>query len=40
MDIDKTTKAIEADAGQELPGLKESLQEMEEVDAFIHPNSC
>lgn len=30
MDIDKITKAIEADAGQAIPDLKDSLQEMQE----------
>ena len=30
MDIDKVTQAIEADAGQTIPGLKESLREMQQ----------
>ncbi|PID48952.1 MAG: XRE family transcriptional regulator [Proteobacteria bacterium] len=30
MDIDKVAAAIEADAGQEIPGLEDSLREMQQ----------
>jgi uncharacterized protein (DUF4415 family) len=36
LDIEKVAKAIELDAGQEVPGLRESLEEVKRGDYVVH----
>jgi hypothetical protein len=36
LDIEKVAKAIELDAGQEVPGLRESLEEAKRVEFLVH----